>query len=285
MPLLLLLACQPAPSAQAPTPPPLPPHQRFPTAEDAVRHLLASAPRVIGIGEVHASTERPGLRSTMSLFTERVLPLLAPQTTDLVIETWRLDRACGAQAEQVVEQVQTETQRPEETPDEILVLARAAKDLGVTPHDLVFTCEEYATVLDEAGEVSYDTLLRLLTVKLGDYAQRGLSTEGARVVLYGGALHNDLFPEPDFAAYSYGPAARAAGGAAYLELDLYDASLLRGREGLIEAAWAPLLDATSTDHALLYERGPQSFVLFLEEQTPSPPLTAPPDPAAPAAPR
>lgn len=256
--VLLSLACTRAPI--------LPPHRVFPSSEAALAEVLASQPRVLGVGEIHASTDRPGLASTLSRFTERFMPVLAPRTTDLVIETWRLDRACGAPAEAIVEQVEEDTKRPEATKDELTLLIERAVALGVKPHDLILTCEEYATLTDEDGEVSYDRLLVMLTEKLSDYAQRGLQMEGASLVLYGGAMHNDLYPDPTLSDYSYGPRARATGGEAYVELDLYDAALLRGREGLIEAAWAPLLDATGPDKALLFERGPQSFVLFMEEQ-------------------
>lgn len=261
--LTLTLACTRGPE--------LPSHGVFPSTEAALTAVLASKPRVLGVGEIHASTDRPGLRSTLSRFTERLMPVLAPTATDLVIETWRLDRACGAPAEAVVAQVEEDTKRPEATKDELTLLIEQAVALGVKPHDLIITCEEYATLMDEAGEVAYDKLLKLLTVKLSDYAQRGLTTDGVTLVLYGGAMHNDLSPSEGLRDYSYGPAARETGGGAYVELDLYDAALLRGREGLIEPAWAPLLDATGPDRALLFERGPGSWVIFMEEQAPTAP--------------
>ena len=267
--LASLFACAPEPPAPATPAPaveeaPLPAHQDFPDAASALRHLLEKNPQVLGVGEVHASTDRPGLPSTISRFTDELLPLLAPRTTDLVIETWRLESACGAPAEQVVTQVETETKRPEATKDEIVVLAEKAKALGVRPHDLPVSCAEYPTLLDEQGEVAYDRLLRLLTVKLGAFADAGLTTADARMVLYGGAMHNDLSPDPELADYSYGPAARERGAERYMELDLYQPELLVGRDTLIEPAWAPLLErGVGPDKAVLYERGPNSYVLFL----------------------
>lgn len=266
--LLSLLGCDPpAPAVDVPPVPveaPLPPHQDFPSAEAALEHLLQKNPRVLGVGEVHSSTDRPGIPSTISRFTTELLPVLAPRTTDLVIETWRLESACGAPAEQVVTQVETETKRPEETKDEIVVLAERASALGVRPHDLPVSCAEYPTLLDEQGEVAYDRLLKLLTVKLGAFANAGLTTADASLVLYGGAMHNDLSPDPELVDYSYGVEARRLGGDGYMELDLYQPELLVGREALLEPAWAPLLErAVGPDRAVLFERGPGSYVLFL----------------------
>ncbi|MES2642109.1 MAG: hypothetical protein V4850_21685 [Myxococcota bacterium] len=263
----LLISCaglDPAPAPAAPAPP-VPVHQVFPSAEAAVTFLLASKPRIIGIGEVHATTDGPhDTPTTLARFTTRLLPVLAPTTSDLVIETWRLDGTCGAQAEKVVAQVETDTKRPEATKSELVLLVEQAVALNVRPHDLVITCDEYATLTDAAGEVQYGRLLALLTGKLGDYAMRGLDTPDASIVLYGGAIHNDVFPSDGLADYSYGVAARAKGGPAYVELDLYDPALVRGNTTLVDPAWAPLLDLTGPDRAILYERGPGSWILLLE---------------------
>lgn len=260
--MLLLAACgDPDPIVEAP---PLPPHRVFPTAADALRAVLASNPRVLGVGEVHATTDGPAVPTTLSRFTRELLPVLAPHTTDLVIETWRLDGRCGAQEEKVATQVDADAKRPEAAKDDIVLLAEAAVAAGVRPHDLAITCDEYAGLLDANGEVVYASLLTLLSAKLQDYAVRAIDTPDATMVLYGGAVHNDLFPSEALAAYSYGPAVRAKGGAAYVELDLYAPELLG--EAMIEPAWAPLLATTGPDQVALYERGDGSYVLLLERR-------------------
>ena len=257
--LPLLLAC----AAEAPPPPP--PYRVFPSAAEAVSALLAEEqPRVLGVGEVHATTDGPAGPSILARFTDTLMPVLAPVTTDLVIETWRLDRTCGVVATQVVETVEVETKRPEVTKDEITLLAEKANALGVKPHDLVITCEEYGLLQDEAGEVDYDALLGLLTDKLGDYALRGLDTPGARLVLYGGAMHNDLHPREGMERWTYGPRARDHSADAYVELDVYAPELVAGMDLILEPGWAPLLQtAVGPDRAVLYARGPQSYVLLL----------------------
>lgn len=214
---------------------------------------------MVGVGEVHATTDGPAIPTTLSVFTKRLLPIFAPTTTDLVIETWRLDGACVAKAGAVATQVQADTRRPEETKDELSLLVEASLNLGVQPHDLVITCDEYAAIVDPTGEVDYGALLTLVTGKLGDYSRRGFETPGASLVIYGGAVHNDLTPRAEAAAYSY-----AVATPGFIELDLYAPELIRGNATMVEPGWAPLLDLTGPDRVILHARGPQSFVLLLE---------------------
>jgi hypothetical protein len=261
--LWALLACTTPPVA--PVPPPLPAHQVFPSAEEALRSLTASKPKILGIGEVHATEGGPKGPTTLDRFRTRLLPVLAPDYTDLVLETWRLDGTC-APASEVSAKVREDTHRPVETKSELARLVEDAAALGVRPHDLAITCDEYAGLTGEDGAVSYDRLLRLLGGKLGEYAERGVATEDARLVLYGGAVHNDRAPSEAVAPYSYGAAAAARGG--YVELDLYAPELVRGNEALVEPSWAPLLGITGPDRAILFERQPGSFVLLLEEADP-----------------
>lgn len=258
------------------TPRDLPPHTNFPSAEAAFQSILDQHPHVLGVGEIHATTDGPKVPTTMSTFTRRLLPLLKGQATDLVVETWRLDHACGEQAAAVVDTVQEETKRPEETKSEIVVMAETAQGLGIKPHDLVLTCPEYQPLQDADGEVDYDALLTLLTGKLGDYAQRGLATPDAMVVLYGGAMHNDVSPGEGMEGWSYGSAARKAGGDGYIELDIYQPELLIGKDSLVDDAWAPLLrSAVGPDHVVLYQRGPGSYILLLETAPLDDPGTGP----------
>jgi hypothetical protein len=264
--LLLLLACADSPP---PTPnvaeeaPALPNHRRFASAAEAVQSLLADDPRVIGVGEVHETTESPPGTSTLARFTAELLPVLAPRSTDLVIETWRLDAACGAPAEAVVAQVEVDTKRPEETKSEIVLLAEAAKARGVTPHDLVFTCDEYAGLTGPDGAVVYDALLKALTAKLGAKVDQALARDDVRLVLYGGAMHNDRAPRPGAEAYSYGTAAAARGGDGYVELDLYDPARVAGKALFVDPEWEPLLSEVGPEGVLLVERGPRSHVLLM----------------------
>lgn len=267
--VLLLLACtDPPPPAEPPAPAEsaVPPHQVLPGLADAVRVVLGESPRVLGVGEAHATIDGPPVKSAMARFTSDALPVLAPRTTDLVLETWRLDGRCGAQEEQVAAKVETETKRPEATKSELVLLVEAAVAANVRPHDLALSCDEYAALLDPQGEVVYGALLKLLTGKLGEFAVAGMEKPDASLVLYGGAVHNDLTPGDGLADYTYGPAAAAKG--AYTELDLYVPEVLRATPSLVEPAWAPLLDQAGPHHVILFPRGPRSWVVLLETTPP-----------------
>lgn len=245
----------------APPPPALPPHRVFPSAAAALEAVLASNPHILGIGELHSTTAGPRVPSTLSVFTAQLFPVLAPHLTDLVLETWRVDGACGAPAAEVTEKVEAETERPPQTKSDLVVLIEAAVATGVRPHDLAFSCPEYQSMHDPAGDVRFGELLRLLTEKLQAFAVLASETPNATMVLYGGAVHNDLFPTAALATYAYGPEVRKRAGVNYVELDLYQPELLTPT--LTEASWAPLLAVTGPAHVVLYERGPQSFVLLL----------------------
>ncbi|GDX79495.1 hypothetical protein LBMAG42_13060 [Deltaproteobacteria bacterium] len=251
-----VLAGEPA----SPTPA-LPPHRVYPTAAAALDAVLASNPHILGIGELHSTTAGPEVPSTLSLFTAHLFPALAPHLTDLVLETWRVDGACGAPAAEVTEKVEVETERPPETKSDLVLLIEAAVAAGVRPHDLAFSCAEYEAMLDPKGDVRFGELLRLLTEKLQAFALLASATPNATMVLYGGAVHNDLFPAAALASYAYGPETRKKAGIDYVELDLYQPELLTPT--MTEASWAALLTATGPDRVVLYERGPQSFVLLL----------------------
>lgn len=254
------LAAPDAPPAEV-APPAAPTWQVLPNVRAALDIVLADRPRVLGVGELHATTDGPKVPSTMSYFTNEVFPIVAPGASDLILETWRLDGRCGPQEEQVATTVETETKRPEATKSDLVVLAETAIALDVRPHDLAITCEEYATLLRPDGTVIYDTLLRLLTAKLGDFALLGLDTPDAALIIYGGAVHNDRAPRPELAAWSYGPRAAEKGGKAYVELDLYQPELVTG--AMVEPAWEPALKEAGKKHVVLVRRGEGSWVLLL----------------------
>ena len=60
------------------------------------------------------------------------------------------------------------------------------------------------------------------------------------VVVYGGALHNDLYPDPVLARFSYGVAAFRATGGRYRELDLYVPEYLERNSAMQKEPWVPI---------------------------------------------
>ena len=260
--LAALLACVAEQSSPAsPEPPALPPHRVLATPQDVLDVIGEIGPRILGVGELHQVVEGPQGPAAIDWFTEALLPLLAPSATDLVIETWVFGGACGAVEEVVVEVLPQDTKRPPETEDAIMRLARRARELGVAPHALELSCEDYDAVVGADGEIVYEQLLGVLTRELGEYAREGLATPDARVVLYGGAVHNDLHPREALAPYSY--ATSLSEPQAYLELDLYPPAMAAAQPGFDTEPWFPLLEVTGPGHVVLYQREERSWVLLL----------------------
>lgn len=236
-------------------------HQRFPTAAAAFQHILDLKPQVLGIGEVHANTEVAAGPSTLQRFTTELLPLLAPTTTDIVLETWRINGDCRQKATEVSQSVQSDTHRPEATKSELEILIERADALHIKPHDLAVSCAEYAAIQTPEGDVDYNLLLKTITSKLYDYAIQGFETPKTVLVIYGGAVHNDALPPEETAEFSYGKALVPRG---YIELDIFDPVILRSKPRMVEDTWAPLLNQTGPNHVLLYARSPNSYVMLLE---------------------
>ena len=110
----------------------------------------------------------------------------------------------------MTEEVARTTERPVETESEIMRLLRRAKELGVAPHVLDIGCDEYKVLAGggAGGSVDYDKLLTITNQHLERAIGQGLLLPRAPgrplVVVYGGALHNDLFPDPTLAKYTFG---------------------------------------------------------------------------------
>jgi hypothetical protein len=268
LPVLFLGACSSPASPEVPTSPEIgtgpPPARTYATAAEAMAPILALQPRVLAIGEYHSSTAGPAVPSAISRFTADVLPVLAPTTTDLVVETWVLEGTCGEAEATVAEKVPEETHRPPATEDEVTRLIRRATELGVRPHALSLSCADYASLVDGAGGIRYDALLEMLTAKMKDLAEQSLAVPDSRLVIYGGAVHNDLRPKPGTEPYSFGPTIEGRIGLAYVELDLLVPEVVAAKEELREEAWFHLVaDATGPDRVVLEQSGASSFILLL----------------------
>src|SRR5262249_44542167 len=199
----------------------------FDQPADALRELLALGPRVIGFGEYHQTNATKSVRSSLARFTDELLPLVAPGASDLVVETW-ITGDCGAKEEKVVKQVERTTERPPETESELVKLLRLAKERGVQPHILTVSCEEYQALLDDKGQVDFEKLLKLVNRLLEQQvlALAPRAPSGKLVCVYGGALHNDLKPEPSLAPFTYGADVARATDGRYLEVDTFVPELI-----------------------------------------------------------
>ncbi|MBK8480653.1 MAG: hypothetical protein IPL40_05700 [Proteobacteria bacterium] len=270
--------------------PALPTLRRMASPRAALRAILRQEqPSVIGIGEYHQRAGQRGAASSLHRFTRELLPLLARRTSDLVIETWITDGSCGATEAQVVSDVARTIARPARTEDELLTLVKRAQHYRIRPQILTVGCADYARLL-APGAVDYAGLLALtanklrekLTALLGvradpirraaDDALRELSgtLAGGRelVLVYGGALHNELHPTPETATISYAPAVSRAANDRYLELDLFVPEYIEEPDSLLRTEpWFPLFErASSPRHTLLIQRAERSYVIVFARQ-------------------
>ena len=113
-------------------------HEAAPDTYDtlgaALSAIIPADARVLGFGELHQRTDRAQIKSTLARFTEDALPTLAPKLSDLILETWIIDKGCGSAATEASAKVQTTMHRPEATQTDIGDLANAARKAQIQPH-------------------------------------------------------------------------------------------------------------------------------------------------------
>ncbi len=234
----------------------------FATPEAAFERVLAANPRVLAVGETHAQKDAPGATSATKRFTTQFLPRVGGRATDLVLELWVANGACGKTEQKVQAQQKDVTATQAATnQNEFVLLGDAAKALGLKPHVLVPPCDEYARILD-AGAGDLDAMLgmiaRLTARRVTDLVGR---TDGM-VLAYGGAMHNDAVPRPGHEAWSFGPALVEKTKGRYVELDLIVPELVKATDAWRAQPWYSHYDKDAHDQeTLLFTTGTKSFAL------------------------
>jgi hypothetical protein len=256
----------------------------FETPAGALAEVLKTSPRVLGVGEYHQKTGSARVQSPLRRFTQQMFEHLADQSSDLVIELLLPEGDCGGKSDKAASKVEKGTERPQATENEAVTLLLRARRMGVRPHLLTMSCKDYNELLG-GGEVDYQRLLTIITEKLLARVKEALSRPvrfdalgqlRSRVIVYGGALHNDLFPLPDLKDYSYAAALQKLTRGRYVELDLYVPEYIEGDAELGKQAWFPIFRREAgKDRVVLIERGPASYILVLQRDlAPAPPLPA-----------
>jgi hypothetical protein len=240
----------------------------YPDTGSAVRAILAeaAAPRVYAMGEYHPTQNAAVRRSPLARFTDEIIELLVPHARHLVIESW-LDDSCGGDgAETVGAQVASAIGRPASTESDLAYLVDAGRKHRLVPHTLPMTCIEQSAMLDPHGSVDFVRLLETITDKLGETARR-IVDEGRPVIVYGGALHNDLYPAYAFDELTYAQDLSRELGGGVLEIDLVVPEIVAPLAMVRRETWFPLLGLASPGRAVVWERGPDSYVVMLPAQT------------------
>jgi hypothetical protein len=221
------------------------------------------SPRVFAIGEYHQTRNAISATSPLARFTRDIIGLLEPHASHLVVETW-LDASCW-RSDKVNAQIQAATQRPDSKQMDVMRLVGRSRQLRMTTHSLPMTCIEYDAVMDASGHVNFLLLLELITQKLAETARAVLAKDGA-VIVYGGALHNDLYPRWPLDSLSYAqPLAQELGGRV-LEIDLVVPEVVAPMQMIRSEPWFPLLGRAAPHRVLVWQRGPASYVVILPAQ-------------------
>ncbi len=241
-------------------------HREVADAASAIELILAESPppRVFAIGEYHQTRASAAASSSMARFTREILALLEPRAHHLVVESWAHD-ACAAQLQR---QLAPALDRPATTQMELLRLVRASRRLHLDPHDLPMTCIEQDALLDARKGIDFLLLLEVVTQKLHDSARAYLASDPDHaVIVYGGALHNDLYPRWPLDELSYAePLARELGPGSVLEIDLVVPEVVAPLRMVRDEPWFPLLARASPSRAIVWRRGPSSYVVILPAQ-------------------
>ena len=151
----------------------------------------------------------------------------------------------------------------EENQNEFVDLFKTSIKVGLKSHVLVPSCDDYGRILD-AGAGDIQTMLELIARLSGDKAEK-LTTEnpnGLPVLLYGGAIHNDLSPGPGRGSFSYGPRLDNVTDHRYVEVDLIVPEFVGDNDIWQSQPWYGMFDPKEKrSETLLIEVQKNSFVL------------------------
>jgi hypothetical protein len=130
------------------------------------------------------------------------------------------------------------------------------------------TCDDYTRIAPPGKEVDPVAMLTLTTKELGRIATEAVihrDKEPAHkpwIALYGGALHNDRFPDDAVAEWSYAKKVDDVSANHFVEIDLIVPELAEGDDALKKQPWFPVVAQAGTKHQV-WKRGERSFVIVL----------------------
>ena len=276
--LLLVCACgnhdakppPPAPVVAKPAPP-APADAAataYPDLGAALTAIIPPDARVIGFGELHSRTDRAQVTSSLAHFTSDALPVLEDKLSDLVVETWITDPHCGAAAQEATTKVTVTMRRPVETKSEIAKLADAARAAGIQPHAMQLTCDDFSRIAPPGKDVQVEAMLDLTTRELGRIAAEAVTHRDTEpnhrpwIAVYGGALHNDRFPDKGVEDWSYAKKIDDLTHGHFVEVDLIVPELADDDPQSQKQPWFDLVKHAARS-VQVYTRGERSFVVIL----------------------
>lgn len=239
----------------------LPPHSEYSDLGAALTAILPRDARVIGFGELHARTDRPVARTSLAAFTA-ALPAIADRISDLVVETWAVNPMCGTKAQTQATKLEQEVRRPVATKNEVQLLAETARAAQIQPHAMTLQCADYAKMGDLVE------MLGLTTKELTRIATSAVRYRDHRndtrpwIAVYGGAVHNNRFPDASIAEWSYARDLDAATRDHFVEVDIFVPELAEADDASRREPWFAFAQRGSK-RVVVWQRGERSFVVVL----------------------
>jgi hypothetical protein len=256
--------------------------RQFDSAEQAFAAVLAEKrPRVLAIGEAHAQ-RGVDVPSTTKRFTEQLLPVLADRASDLVIELLESSGKCG-QAEKKTAEAQKPVTKNQaaSNQNEFLTLGHASKKLGIRPHVLHPSCEDFNAVA-KAGPDGVPRMLEMIA-KLTDSLVKRIIERNERdsvdrmVVAYGGAMHNDLSPREGREKWSFGPSLASHTSGGFVELDVFVPEFIKDSASWKSFDWYPHYDRKRLGSKVtLFQTGEAAYTMIVAETVRATPAPSPP---------
>ena len=245
--------------------------QIYDSPAEAFAAVMRRAPKVLAVGEAHAQRGAPDVPTATQRFAMELLPSLEGRASDLIVELWGPAQGCSKAVAQVAEQQKAVTGAQKKTnPSEYARLADHARKLGITPHNLEPTCDEYGEI-SRAGDADIALMLALVARLTGQEAKRLLLKQKDEthepkkrlVVAYGGAMHNDVSPRRGSEDWSFGPDLAAHTQGQYVALDLIVPEYIADSPPWRALPWVAHFDPTlHPDKTTLFNPEPGSFVLI-----------------------
>jgi hypothetical protein len=210
------------------------------------------------------------VRSSAARFTAEMLPALKDLASDLVIELMAPPANCEKKTKAAVQRKVdkiTETQA-DTNQSEYLTMGDEAKKLGIQPHLLHPTCEDFREINLPGADPTY-AALRLVGRLMAQTAEKLLARNAQAgvermIVLYGGAIHNDVEPSEAARDFAFGPPLVALTKGRYVELDVFVPELVRDTGLWTRFAWHPHFDKRAhPDKATLFNALPASFAMLV----------------------
>ena len=229
---------------------------------------MATDPTIVAIGEAHAQKGSEEIASSSKRFREQLLPLLKGRASDIVIELIVAEGACKQAQEKVRETTREVTKnQAQSNKSEFVLLGERAKAMGIRPHVLRPTCDQYKALAAAGDDRIFHMLTAIadLSVELIDriLARNARSKADKAVLAYGGAMHNDVLPRKGREAFSFGPRLSELSNQRYVEIDLIVPEFIKDSDAWRALEWYGAFDGDAhPDKVTLFNPRPGSYVLI-----------------------